>query len=1042
MIVECLFRILGPPEIYSDRRDVALAPRLWCVFASLLLAPNVTVTADVMIDRLWGDSPSGQARNSLSAYVSQIGRTLKRTEHGVRIEARRHGYALIVDPNAIDLHRFRSLKRQADAMAASGDSGHAVLLLDEADALWRGEALSGLSADWVARIRVSLEEERHAAVLRRVELGLLLGRHVELLGELSRLSDEHPLDETVAEYLMTALYRAGRPNDALRTYRDVRARMVEQGIEPGDSLAELELRILRRDERLSVTPAHRRPDEAAQPNLIPPGPRSFVGREEEIRQLTQASLGGNLPLLRVIEGAAGVGKTALAIQVAHQLTWRYPDAQIYLNFHSHDLTHRPIDVAEAVHRLLRMLEVPHQRIPGDLEACAGLWRSELAYRRAIVILDDVAGPDQIGPLLPLSGDCLIVVVSRRRHPDWAGTKALPLDVLPADDAATLFAQIAGPYRCQDSEQVAEAVRLCGRLPLAIHIAASRIRNESPFTLTDLIGELADFVETRSRTDMVTRQLAAAFEVSCQGLTRSQQQFFRYLGISPTVDLTVHAAMALTGGTLIETETALSALQDRHLLGQPSPGRFQLHDLIRSYAAFRCEDEDAEADRGHALVRLLHYYEHAVDYANRVIHPGRVGTATASGRLPAMETAVAARTWLDSEWRNVLRLARHAARHERKRQCATLTHAVGQFLETSGYWSEAVAAHTLALEACRDVDDLPGIARASFDLSLPTLRTGQHELALRHANEALAVYRTVGDSRGQVAALDRMGLIHRYLGHFREALAFHQEASEMAQLTGNEYGTAQALCHAGTVYHELGRYEQASAQFAQALALYRRLGDRRGEAKTLNNVGAVQDEQGLHRDAMSNYQAAMDIFLDITGRQSISLLRQNIGRIRFYKGKYAEALTAYREALGTYRAVGDLKHEAHAMCDIGDAYQALECPSEALIHHEKAKSIADTIGDPRLSVTALCGMAEAHRDSGQQETALDQFDQAARMAREIEAPYLEAKALQGMAETMLRMGRPEMARIYLRSALDLCRRLGILQAESIALRLDSLGTSAS
>jgi DNA-binding SARP family transcriptional activator/tetratricopeptide (TPR) repeat protein len=1036
--VECTFRILGPPEMSPDAHNVVIAPRLWSVFVSLLLTPNIAVSADVIIDRVWGESPSAQARTSLRSYVSRISRALSQAgHHEARIVPRSQGYALIVDSEAIDVHRFRSLKRQADAMADSGDRQHAALLLEQAEALWRGDALAGLPGEWIARMRASLEEERHAAALRRVELGLLLGRHVGMLGELSRLSGMYPYDETLIGYLMTALYRAGRPGDALRTYREARARLVEQGIEPGPDLAGLHQRVLRHDPALAITPEYRRPDQAARPNALPAGAQHFVGREQEIRQLLEEGAGQNSPLLHVIEGPAGIGKTALAVQAARQVMWRYPDAQIYLNLHAHDPAHHPLDAFDALHQLLRMLDLSHQRIPAELGARAALWRSELACRRTVIILDDVASPDQIGLLLPTEGDCLTIVTSRRRHPDWAGISTLALDVLPADDAVALFSRIAGPGPHRDREQIVSAVSLCGRLPLAIQVAASRIRYEAGFGLADLLDELADFAAARHRGDAMTRQLAAAFELSCRGLAQDHQRFFRCLGIAPTVDITVYTAMALTASTLTDAEVALGALQDHHLIEQPSSGRFQFHDLIRSYAALRCEKEDPEPERRRALTRLIDYYLCAIDQARRVIGGLDHEAARGGHRTAAMETPEAALDWLAREWRNILRVARHAARRERKRQCADLTHAIGEFLETSGYWSEAVSAHTLALESCREMDDLPGVARAAFDLSLPSLRTGHPEVALRHANEALVVCRSLGDSRGQVTALDRMGIIHRYSGRFRDALAYHQEAIDMGRLTGEKYGTAQALCHAGTTYLELGRYFEASEHFTQALDLYRQIGDRRGEAKTLNNIGNAQERLGLYRDAMNNYQAALGIFLEIGGRQSISLSRQNIGLIHCYKGNYEDALSEYREALATYRVMGDLKSEAYALCDIGDAYQGMECPSEALVHHEKAKAIAERIKDPLLQVTALCGIAEANRDSGRHALALEQYEKAITLARQIEAPYPEAKALQGTAETMLRTGRPEAARIYWRQALDIFRQLGVPEAETISFRLDTL-----
>jgi tetratricopeptide (TPR) repeat protein/DNA-binding SARP family transcriptional activator len=1038
--VECRFDILGPPEIWRGEQGVVMAPRLWCVFVSFLLTPNVAVPTDVLIDRWQGEAPSVKARASLRSYISRIGGTLKQaTGSDAIIEPRGPGYALIVAPDRVDLHRFRSLKRQADAVAASGDSRHAALLLGEAEALWRGEALAGLPGDWIGRMRHSLEQERRAATVQRIELGLRQGRHVDLLGDLIRLSDQYPLDETLIGHLMTSLYRSGRPADALRVYRDARNDMVEQGIDPGPHLTELYQRILRHDPILGITPAYRRPDHASQPNALPADIRDFVGRDQQIQQLTEPSANQNSPLVRVIQGTAGVGKTVLAVRAARHVTWRYPDAQLYLNFRTHDPANGPLSASDALHHLLRLLGVPLERIPATPGARSALWHSELAYRRAVIILDDVADPQQIEPLLPPEGDCLIIMTSRRRHDDWGGAGVLDLAVLPADDAVILFTKIAGPDACRDTGQLGEAMRLCGWLPLAIRVAASRVRQERTYSLTDLVEEMSDFIGRR-RSDAVTQQVMATFELSYRSLPPHQRRLFRYLGISPAADISVYSAMAMTGGTPVDTESTLGALRDHHLLEQPSPGRFQFHDLVRSFAAFRCEAEDPEVERRHALIRQLDHYLRDIDHANRVLHwtqeqiaePGRLGADRAS----AAETPDAAQKWLEGEWRNILRIAAFAARHERKRQCADLTHAIGEFLQTNGYWTDALAAHALALEACRDIDDLAGIARAAFDLSFMSLRTGDNDAAFRHAGDALAAYRALDDLRGQAAALGRLGIIHRHFGRFRDALAYHQEAIDLWRRTDDVLGMAQALSNAGITYSDLGRYAEAAPKFDQALKLYRQVGDRRGEAKELNNIGSVLDEQGFHRDAMRNYLASLEIFLKISNRPNISLLGHNIGRVHHYKGNYEDALSAYRMALATYRAIGDLEHQAHAFCDIGSAYYCMECPSEALIHHEKALAIADKIGDPRLRVTALCGMAEVHRDCGRHGVALDQYDKAIRLAREIEQPYTEAKALQGMGETMLRTGRLDTARIYWRQALDIFQQLGVPEAQTVAIRLDT------
>ena len=334
---------------------------------------------------------------------------------------------LDVDPETVDLHQFRRLRRQADALTASGDDEHAASLLREADGLWRGQAFAGIRGDWVARMRDSLEEERRAAILKRIECELELGRHADLVGELRHLLAQYPLDETFIAHQMTALYGSGRPGEALSLYRETRSRLIEeQGTEPGPLLSELHQRILRHDPQLAVRPAGRRPAGAAPPDTLPPETAEFVGRSEELELLTGEQ--GDTPRVNVIEGMPGVGKTALAVQAARAVSGQYPDGMFYLNLHTHDPGHPSLDAAEALHRLLRMLTAPATQIPDAIGERAALLRAQLSRRRAVVILDDAARHDQIRPLLPEASRCLILITTRRTLPGLDGARALTLDV--------------------------------------------------------------------------------------------------------------------------------------------------------------------------------------------------------------------------------------------------------------------------------------------------------------------------------------------------------------------------------------------------------------------------------------------------------------------------------------------------------------------------------------------------------------------------------------------------------------------------------------
>ena len=1098
------FRVLGPIELWSAGQQCDLGPtRVRCVLAILMLTPRTLVPTDVLIDRVWDTEPPPKARESLSVYITRLRASLRQAiGDGIRLTGRDSGYELDIEPGTIDLHQFRRLRRQADALAADGDCDQAVSLLREADLLWHGQALAGIRGDWVARMRHSLDEERRAAIVKRIECELELGHHADLVGELRHLLAQYPLDEALIAHQMAALYGSGRPGEALSLYRDIRSRLIEeQGTEPGPLLSDLHQRILRHDPSLTVRPAGRRGGRAAPPDTLPPAPAEFVGRTQELSLLTavhraapdhgagpdhetardretaadhetttdhwpatdQAPLPevsviqpGAMPQISVIEGLAGVGKTALAVHAARAVSAQYPDGTYYLNLHTHDPGHPALDADEALHRLLRMLTAPATQLPDAFRERAALLRAQLSRRRAIVILDDAGQHEQIRPLLPEAGQCLILITTRRRFPGLEGARALTLDALPVDDAITLFQLVAGPGTAHDEGEAAMAVQLCGRLPLAIQLAAGRLAQDYPPRLSQLVEELSQSPARSGGPGSASPEVMSAFDLAYRALEPAQQQFFRRLGMSPCAHISLGAAAALGGGTLADAQQALAALLDHHLLARAPAGQYRFHDLIRGYAATRAAHEDSRPERRQAVGRLLDYYLRSAAEADQVLQPFRqraprpaadpAATDPPNTDPPntgaALSTREDAAGWLESEWRNILQAAQHAGQHEWKEKCADLTDVLAGFMDIRAYWGEAIAAHTVALQASRDLDDPARIARASLELSEVSQQTGRYEAALPLAEDAAAIYRSLADRRGEADALDQAGLAHQRAGRSREALAYFQEARFLYQDTADVRGVATTLSHSGIASWWLGRYPDAEEQLREALALYGAVGDRRGQAKTLNNLARIQLSLGLHRDALDGYEKSLEIFTEIGGAQNQAILYHNMGAIYQYKGSYEEGLTAYSRALAIYHEIGDLPNEAAVLNDIGAIYQSAERYDEALIYHERAQSIAGQIGNLSQQVTALRGIAGVSRGAGRYGEAFDHYHTALRLAREIGDPYEEAKILEGIAETTLGTRRPDAARIVLRQALDIFERLGVPEAESARIRIEAIDPAYS
>jgi tetratricopeptide (TPR) repeat protein len=1015
----------------------------------LLLTPRAIVPVETLIDRVWDTRPPPKARDSLAVYVARLRASIRQAVgNSVQLVGRAHGYMLDVDPEAVDLHQFRRLRRQADALAASGDYEPAAGLLREADTLWRGPALAGIGGDWVARMRDALEEERRAAILDRVGYELELGRHADLVGELRQLLVQYPSDETLVAHQMTAFYRSGRPGDALSLYRETRLRLVdEQGTEPGAMLSKLHQGILARDSGLAVRPSGRRAARAAPPDTLPPETAEFVGRAEEVGLLTGEH--GRIPGIAIIEGMPGVGKTALAVRAARLVSGDYPDGTLYLNLHSHDPGSPSLDPAEAMHRLLQMMSVPAAQIPETMGQRTALWRAHLSRRRAVVILDDAAGPDQIGPLLPVASRCLILITTRRRLPDFGGARSLTLDVLPAEEAITLFRRIIGESRAADADQIAAAVERCGRLPLAIQLTAGRIARDGAPSLASLVSlasELSPSPAALGDPDAAAPEVTAAFDRSYRALEPDHQQFFRRLGIGPCAGFSLPTAAALGGCTSAEAEKALGALLDYHLVAQAPEGQFRFHDLIRGFAATRATRDDPEPEQRQAVSRLLDYYLHTADRADRVLRPLRCRAPVPVSQLPAggpaLGTQEDAAGWLESEWRNILQAARYAGRHEWKHKCADLIDLLADFMEISAYWGDAATAHTLALQASRDMADPARIARASLALSAVRQQTGQHEAAIALAEEAAAICRSLADREGEAVAMDQIGLAHQRTARSREALAYFEEARILYHAAADRRGVADTVSHSGIACWHLGRYPEANAHMREALSLYRDVGDRRGEAKVLNNLGRVHLYNGYHRDALDAYQQSLQIFREIGGAQNEAILHQNIGSVHRYKGSHEEALAAYRQALTIYRDIGDLPDEAEVLNDIGAIYQSAACYDEALAHHQRARLIAEDIGNLSQQLIALRMIADIHRGSGRSGEALGHYHEALRLSREIGDPYEEGKILEGIAEATLSIQRSGAARIALRQALDIFERLGVPEAESARIRLETIGPAVA
>jgi DNA-binding SARP family transcriptional activator len=1039
------FRVLGPVELWAagQRRDLGSAKER-CVLAVLLWALGNPVAADSLVDRVWGENPPPKARDSLYSYIARLrGRLRQAGEDGqARLVSGSGTYTLEADPETVDLYRFRRLRAQARAIGDSGDDEQAALLLREADGLWRGEPLTGLAGSWVGRARASLADERLAATLDRVAAELRLGRHADVLGEITDLIADHPFVETLVEHLMVALYRCGRQAEALQAYRQARQRLTEElGADPSPSLRDLHQQILRGDAGLARSPLGTWTSRAPTFDNLPRDIPNFTGRAAEMRQLLAAATAEparTAVVIQAIDGMAGAGKSTLALHAAHQLHDHFPDARIYLHLHAHDAHRRPLDPAAGLGTLLRILGVPADHIPRTLEERATLWRTQLASRRAIIVLDDAASQEQVAPLLPGTPSCLVIITSRNRLAGLSGVRALSLGVLSGADAAALFANIAGSHRASDGESVAEITRLCGYLPLAIHLVASRLAHRPAWSVADLAQRLSDTGDRTGEIYLENPEIAASFALSYQELSTEQQQLFRQMSLHPGPDFTLAAAAASACTALADCERCVTALLDHRMLEEPARGRFRYQDLIGAYARDLALRYDHESQRRQTVRRMLDYYLSAADKADRILYPHRdrmdVQVALPPTVTPHLASPQEARDWLTAESANLLSGARYADDHRLPEHAALIGHVLARFLQIQGHWEDAVAAHDRAIRAWRMIGDRNGEARALTDLGSMLTRTGRYADALKHALEALAIFRADDDRHGEAKVLDRMGLVYWQSSRFKEALAHYEQALVIWRALGDRHGEADSLGHSAMCMWHVGSYDEAMRRFARALGIYREMADRQGEAKSLNNIADVQLHLGLYDEALRRYQQAQAIAQETGDRQGEAVTHNNMGNFYQRIGQYADSLSHYRNALAIYRDIGDRRCEADALNNIGSAFQRTHNYGEAIIHHQKALAVAHELAEPYQEARSLSSTGAAQLMGGRHDLALQDYRAALELSRLIGDPYQEGLALDGIGSVRLHTDGSSAARECWRAALAIFEKIGVPEAAEVRARL--------
>jgi tetratricopeptide (TPR) repeat protein/transcriptional regulator with XRE-family HTH domain len=788
----------------------------------------------------------------------------------------------------------------------------------------------------------------------------------------------------------------------------------------------------------SVPPA----DAAAAIRTLPRDIASFTGRQRELQELVETAAGaGGVLGIHAIGGMAGVGKTAFAVHAAHRLADRFPGGQIFLPLHGHTPGQRPVDPADALASLLLTAGVPAGQIPPGLEARMALWRDRLAERQLLLVLDDAASSEQVRPLLPGGGGSLVLVTSRRHLSALEDATSVSLDTLPPGEAAALLVRLAGRAGLSPTDPVvAEIVRLCGFLPLAIGMVARQLHHHPAWTAA---GRAAELAAARDRLELMATEnlsVAAAFNLSYADLTGDQQRLFRRLGLHPGADIDGYAAAALDGTDLVPARRGLEALYDQYLLIEPAAGRYRLHDLIREHARAMAGRLDTDNDRDQATARLLDYYQHTAALADALIaRQARPGPGAADGTVPAAVPALAgpeqALAWARAERASLLACLDHATTTGEHSRVTALTAGVAGLLRHDGPWADAIARHMAAVQAARHLGDRLGQANALSDLGEVRRRMGDYTAAAQADEQALGIYRDLGDRQGQANALNDLGKVQLASDYPAAAQAL-DEALGIYRDLGDRQGQASALRDLGIVKLLTGDYPAAAQALDQALGIYRDLGDRQGQAGALNYLGLMRRTTGDYPAAAQMLEQALGIYRDLGDRLGQANALNDLGFLRLATGDYPAAAQVLEQALGIYRDIGDRLGQANVLNDLADVRLTGDYPAAAQML-EQALSIYRDIGNRGGEAEALNKRGTLHRVSGDLAQAEGSHQQALDLSREIASSWDEAHALAGLGRCALAAGHARQAEILLRQALEIFQRIGAAEALDLLAELDAL-----